>query len=302
LVDRVAAVLLLAAALAVGWQGASALPEPRSEVAAAAYGDGFAVVGGFLPDGSSSTRVDLYSVRDDRWQRLPDLPAPVNHAAAASGGGRLYVAGGYTDGFGRKLRSAYVLERSAARWRALPPMPAVRAAAGAAVVGGKLYVVGGVGPAGLAKQMLALDLARGRWSLLPGPTPREHLAVAGSRTRLYAVGGRTAGFDTNVSTLEEYVPRLGWRRLPPLPGARGGTGATLAGGKIVSVGGEAPSGTIGSVYAYDLARGLWSRLPDLPTPRHGLGVVAVGGRVYAVGGGPVPGLSASGANEFLELR
>jgi non-specific serine/threonine protein kinase len=71
---------------------------------------------------------------------------------------------------------------------------------------------------------------------------------------------------------------------------------------LVSVGGEAPGGTIGTVYGYDLARGTWSRLPNLPTPRHGLAVVAFQGRVFAVGGGEQPGLTVSDANEFLVPR
>jgi hypothetical protein len=69
----------------------------------------------------------------------------------------------------------------------------------------------------------------------------------------------------------------------------------------VSVGGEAPSGTIGSVFAYGPASKRWDRLPDLPTPRHGLAVVAVGRRVFVIAGGPKPGLFVSGANESLDL-
>ena len=71
-------------------------------------------------------------------------------------------------------------------------MPGARGAAGAAIVGGKLYVVGGVGPNGLARRAFALDLKTGRWASIPGPTPREHLAVtaaAGQGLR----GGRAAG-------------------------------------------------------------------------------------------------------------
>jgi N-acetylneuraminic acid mutarotase len=292
--------LLVLAALGLVWRPAAPLPEARSEVAAAALGAEIVVVGGFAPDGRTSARVDAYSPRADRWRRLPDLPVPVNHAMAAAAGARLYVAGGYTTGFRTKLRSAFVLERG--RWRTLPRMPRVRAAGGAAVVGGKLYVVGGVGPAGLARRMLVLDLATRRWSAAAGPTPREHLAVATAGTRVYALGGRMAGFDTNRADLEVYSPLSGrWRRLPPVPEPRGGTGAAVANGTLVSVGGEAPGGTIASVYGFDLARGRWSRLPDLPAPRHGLGVAAVGGRVYAIGGGPQPGLSASAANEVLAL-
>ena len=118
--------------------------------------------------------------------------------------------------------------------------------------------------------------------------------------RLYAIGGRTAGFDTNTRLVETWSPgERGWRRLAPLPEARGGTGAAVVNRQIVSVGGEAVTGTIASVYAYDLARARWRRLPDLPTPRHGLGVAALDGRIYVLAGGRTPGLAVSDVNESL---
>ena len=161
---------------------------------------------------------------------------------------------------------------------------------------------GGRGPSGLAQRMLVFDIARGRWSTVPGPTPREHLAVTAVGGRVYVAGGRKAGYDTNLRLFESYSPLSGrWRRLAPLPSARGGTGAAATAGLIVSVGGEEPAGTIGSVFGYDLARGRWRVLPTLPTPRHGLGVAAVGKRVYVIGGGTEPGLSVSSANESLGI-
>jgi hypothetical protein len=185
-------------------------------------------------------------------------------------------------------------------------MPEGRAAGGAAVVGTKLYVVGGVAPAGnvgrrLATRTLVLDLVRLRWTTITGPTPREHLAVTALGGSVYALAGRLAGIDTNLRTLEAYKPGSGWRHLPPVPGARGGTAAAALNGRIVSAGGEEPAGTIASVYAYDVARSRWTSLPDLPTARHGLGLAAVGGRVYAVAGGTVPGLSVSATNEVLAV-
>jgi non-specific serine/threonine protein kinase len=220
---------------------------------------------------------------------------------AAAANGRLYVLGGY--GRSRaKLRGAWVLT-SGGRWRALPPLPAPRAAGGAAVVRGRLYVAGGVGPAGLARQTFVLDLRRRRWSTLPGPTPREHLAVTAAAGRLYALAGRKAGFDTNTTIFESLAPPARrWRGLPPVPSGRGGTGAAVVGTTIVSVGGEAPEGTIAKVFAFDVPRRTWRRLPDLPTPRHGLAVAAVAGRVYAIAGGTTPGLATSGVNEFLSVR
>jgi N-acetylneuraminic acid mutarotase len=291
---------LAAAASAPSWQSAAAMPLPRGEVAATIVAGEIAVVGGFVADGRNSPRVDAYSPAGDRWRRLPDLPASVDHAMAAAYRGRLYVLGGY--GVARdRLRSAFVLERG--RWRRLRSMPEGRAAGGAVVIGTRLYVVGGVAPTGLARRAMAYDLRRGRWSTIPGPTPREHLAVTAFGGRVYALAGRRAGIDTNVTDLESYRPGArSWTRLPPIPDSRGGTAAAALAGQIVSVGGEEPQGTIGEVYAYTIATRRWRRLADLPTPRHGLGVVAARGRVYAIAGGREPGLAVSGVNEFLPLR
>jgi N-acetylneuraminic acid mutarotase len=165
-----------------------------------------------------------------------------------------------------------------------------------------LYVVGGVTDGGLARSMLSYDPRRNRWRALPGPNPRQHLAAAAARGRIYAIAGRRAGADTNVATVESWAPgEARWRREPPVPEPRGGTGAAVVAGVIISVGSEAPQGTSAAVYAFDTRRRAWRRLADLPTPRHGLGVVAVGQRVIAIGGGPEPGLTVTGANESLAL-
>jgi N-acetylneuraminic acid mutarotase len=276
------------------------MPTPRTEVSAAPFRGGIAVVGGFLANGNTTKRVEFYLPRRKRWQRLPDLPVAVNHAAAASAAGKLYVAGGYGRRQGQMLRTAFVFDGT--RWRSLPPMPEVRAAAGGAVVAGKLYVVGGVTTEVLAKDAFALDLATGVWSFIPGPRPREHLAAAAAGGLVYALAGRLGGIDSNLDLFEAYAPgSQSWTKLAPVPYPRGGTGAAVAGGMIVSVGGEEEGGTIGSVYGYDLARARWRRLANLPTPRHGLGVAALGKRVYAIGGGTAPGLTVSAANESLGL-
>ena len=303
LVACAALALACTSALAAGgsWRSDRPVPAPRTEVAAAAVNGEALVVGGFLGDGTTTGRADAYSPRTNRWRRLPDLPAAVDHAAAGAWLGRMLVAGGY--GPDRSPTSAaWLLERG--RWRALPPMPEPRAAAAGAVEGGTFYVVGGVTSTplgrGLARRALAFDLRSRRWRTIAGPTPREHLAAAAAGGHVYALAGRDAGYDTNRRELEVYDPAGGrWRSLPKIPSARGGTGAAAIAGRIVSVGGEAPSGTIRSVYAYEIAERRWRRLADLPSPRHGLGVVALGGRVRVLAGGQQPGLTVSGANESL---
>jgi non-specific serine/threonine protein kinase len=165
-----------------------------------------------------------------------------------------------------------------------------------------VWVVGGRTRDGLATTMLALDLRTLRWRTLPGPTPREHLAATALGGNVYAIGGRRAGYDTNLAVVQAYDPRTArWRQLPDLPDARGGTGAAAIAGRVVSVGGESPQGTERAVWALRPGTRSWARLPDLPTPRHGLGVVAAGGRVWVVAGGPEPGLSVSGATEGLSV-
>jgi len=295
-----AGLVVMAVGVAAGtWQSGAPLPTKRTEVSGASWRGEVVVVGGYAADGSSVSNVDAYSPETRRWRRLPDLPVAVNHAAATSYRGRLYVVGGY--GATGARRSVYVL--AGARWRALRPMPGARAAAGAAVVRGRLYVVGGVQrPGVLARTAYALDLSGGRWTKIPAPTPREHLAATTDGRRIYAVAGRTAGIDTNLSVLESYTPGArAWRSLPPVPEPRGGTGASFLCGRVISVGGEAPPGTIASVYAFRVSTQQWTRLPDLPTPRHGLAVVALGKRIHVIGGGPQPGLHVSGTNESLDV-
>src|SRR5262249_12458568 len=162
--------------------------------------------------------------------------------------GRLYVVGGYAGGLVGTLRRAFVFAQG--KWRELPRLPAARAAAGAAIVGGRLYVAGGRGPGGFAPRQPRFDTPTRRWAPRPGPPPREPLAVTAGDGRVYVVGGRKAGYDTNVRLFERYSPLTGrWQRLAPLPTPRGGTGAAALAGTIVSAGGEEPAGTIGTVYA-----------------------------------------------------
>ena len=294
------ALVPLAGAAPSQWDSRAMLPLARTEVAAATVGKEIVVLGGFTLDGAASNRVDAYDPSRDRWRRLPDLPVGVHHSMTVGARGKLYALGGYTSA-GAVVRSLHVLEGKA--WRRLPRLPFPRAAAGAAFANGKIVVAGGVAQAGrLAKNALSFDLNTRRWSVLPGPTPREHLGVTSFAGTVYAVAGRTAGIDTNLLTFESYRPGdRRWKRLPPVPDARGGTGAAALRGQVVSVGGEEPQGTIREVLVYRVATRRWTQLDDLPTPRHGVGVAAFGGRVFVVGGGTEPGLTVSTANESLAV-
>jgi non-specific serine/threonine protein kinase len=220
---------------------------------------------------------------------------------AVGAGGRLYVLGGYTVA-GVPLRTVFAIEGGA--WRTLPRMPFARAAAGAGLAGQKIVVAGGVAAGGrLAQNALSYNVRTKRWSVVAGPTPREHLGVTSLAGTVYAVGGRTSGLDTNLLHFESYRPGAkSWTRLAPVPDSRGGTGAAGLLGQVVSAGGEEPAGTIAEVLAYRVAAKRWVRLDDLATPRHGVGMAALGGHVFVIGGGPEPGLTVSSANEALKIE
>ena len=291
------AIAAVSATVAGGWQAGPPLPVARTEVAAAVAEGEIVVVGGYVADGSTTARVDVYEPLRRAWHEGPALPQPLNHAAATTVKGSAVVVGGYA-GAGNPTTTALRLDGNA--WRRLPPLPHPRAAAAAVALEGRLYVVGGVTDGGLARSMLMYAPGRNRWVPLPGTTPRQHLAAAAARGRIYAIGGRIAGANTNVDTVESWAPGEGhWRAERPLPEPRGGTGAATVDGVVVSVGSEALQGTSGAVYGFDVRTRAWSRLRDLPTPRHGLGVVAFGREVIAIGGGPEPGLTVTDANESL---
>ena len=116
-----------------------------------------------------------------------------------------------------------------------------------------------------------------------------------------SAGARPASTRTSCTSRASRPGDRRWRRLQPVPDPRGGTGAAALAGRVISVAGEEPDGTIEEVLEYRIAERRWVRLADLPTPRHGVGVAALGGRVYVIGGGPEPGLTVSSANESLDV-
>ena len=76
----------------------------------------------------------------------------------------------------------------------------------------------------------------------------------------------------------------------------------VVGGRLITAGGESPTGVFDKVEVYDLSTNSWSAGPPMRTPRHGIGVVAVGSSVYALAGARQPSHAASSAvAEVLDL-
>jgi Kelch motif len=282
-----------------GWRSLPPAPSARTEVAAAAVGSRILVIGGYRADGATVATVDVFDTAGRRWDSGPALPLPLNHAMAASVAGTAWIFGGY---LADNSVSAAAFRLDGGRWRRMADLPEGRAAGTAVPVGTRVYLAGGIRPGGgLADRMLVYDTSTDRWSSTTGPpTRREHLGGAGSRGRVYTVGGRTAA--GNLGAFEVYDPATGqWAALPQLPTRRGGLGAAAAcDGRIIAVGGEGAA-TFPQVEAYDPDARTWRSLPPLPTPRHGLGVLVVGTTLYTLAGGPQPGLHVTDTVEAMDL-
>jgi Kelch motif len=181
------------------------------------------------------------------------------------------------------------------KWVDGPPVRHPRAAGGAAVVGDEIVVVGGrVGnPGQLVTQTEVYDGTSWR-DAADIPLPGDHLAVTADWSYLYAVGGRKFSADSNTVAVQRYDPKADrWTALTPTPEPVSGAGAAIVDGRLIVVGGEAPTSVCGAVQAYDLTVSTWTTLPSLDPGRHGLGVTAIGNTLYAVGGATKAGYTAS---------
>jgi non-specific serine/threonine protein kinase len=278
---------------------AAPLPEPRTEVAGAAWRGGIVAGGGLLPDRSASARVDLYDPTRDAWNRLPDLPRALHHHGFAVVDGELWVVGGYEAQGDQWLPTdrAWRLAAPDGDWQQAPSLTVPRG--GLAVVGTDdgVWAIGGVGATGTHRS--TERLVDGAW--IAGPDlaeTREHLAAAARGDEIVVIAGRDGGMPTNRVTTE-FVTADGARPGPDLAVARGGTSAATIGSTVCVAGGETPDGTVAEVECLD--GDTWSTAAHLGEPRHGLAVVALDGHLHVIGGGPTPGLSVSGAHEVFRI-
>ncbi len=294
-----AAVLLLgAAASAQGqWGRRAPLPDANSEIAVAASGGKFYVIGGYPATRVTVATVQVYDAAGDRWVLIAPLPLPVNHAMAAAVAGKVYLFGGQTSAGGRGQRPAFlntVFEFDPARgtWRRRAPMPTARGAGAAAVVDGKIYVVGGRPPRG--SDFAVYDPAGDSWTSLPDlPGQRNHLGAVAIGGRIHVMGGRLGpGFMHPMSADHNiYDPATRrWTRGAPLPRPRGGVNAVAARGCIHVFGGEGIAGDFRGVFpdhdVYDPRTNAWRSLAAMPVPVHGVtGAAFIAGLIHLPGGG-----------------
>ena len=286
-------------ARAATWQARSPAPTARQEVGSAVLDGKVWVIGGLTSAGASAL-VETYDPATDRWADGPPLPIAVHHVAVTVYRNEIVVLGGFVEAsslYARATDRAYVLRGGA--WTELPRLRRPRGAAAAASVGTSLVLVGGRDDAGLIGPTEVFDGTAWR-DAEPVPTRRDHLSAVSDGRSVFTIGGRFISPGATTAALERYDPATNaWERLPNMPTARAGQGAALVKGRIVTAGGEDPTGVFAEVESYDIAAGAWSPLAPLPTPRHGLVVEQAGNQVLALVGGTAYGVAPSKVAEAL---
>jgi non-specific serine/threonine protein kinase len=287
-------IALVATPLTTGatWKRRTDMPVARSETPAAVLDDLIYVAGGF----GAGARADRYDPATDHWEQLADLPVETNHPGIAVSQGQIVVAGGYSMDGASAHQGMWAHRGDANRWEQIGELPEPMGAFGFVAIDGDLYLVGGAldslngEPSAAMWRWLSRE---GQWEVrAPMAHAREHMAVVATGGRIYAVGGREHGRDSDDlgSAVERYDPAAdAWESLAPLPHPRSGLNGAAANGGVIIAGGETSRTVFADVDFLPVKSGDWESLPDLPVAVHGVAIAAVGHRLYAIGGSTLAG-------------
>jgi N-acetylneuraminic acid mutarotase len=83
-----------------------------------------------------------------------------------------------------------------------------------------------------------------------------------------AIGGFSSNFKAALHTVQAYDPRTNrWRKLAPMPTARGDLAAAAVGGRVYVIGGlDAVGHPMATVEIYRVASNTWTSGTPLPAP------------------------------------
>ncbi|WYZ34058.1 hypothetical protein EsH8_I_000334 [Colletotrichum jinshuiense] len=313
---------LAVAASACGgtWEALASIPiAPRQEHTVVAVSNTtLAVVGGIIPGPSglgfnTTSIVQLYDVRTDKWSSATDAPIEVNHPNVATVNGKIYLLGGLSvasDGAWRAFPESWVYDPAIDVWRPVDPTPPgeERGSAAMGVSGKMIYLAGGMRtlePTGEAGEQDTVDFVSAfdteslAWVSLPSaaavlPEGRDHAGAAVIDNKFYVVGGRRRGqrnvkdtvFVLDLENLEDGWTLSGSR----MPTPRGGVMTGAVNGKIYVFGGEGnlaeeSNGIFNETEVFNTKTETWRRLAPMSVPRHGGSATTIGNGIYLPGGG-----------------
>ena len=165
-----------------------------------------------------------------------------------------------------------------------PSLPVPIEETGAAAAGGIFYVMGGFNAAGASLDGV-YEFDGSAWHSGPSlPLPLDHPSAASLDGKVFIAGGHSNGRDS------ARLFRLDgdhWTALASMHFARGGHALVAAQGRLYAIGGNAVSGNVAPVEAYDPAADAWTVITSFPQPRnHVMGFVVASGPCVAGGRSP----------------
>ena len=296
---------------------------PRQEHAVTSIGHQVYIAGGVAYDEDSQfqtlNRVEVYDVREGRWSVAAPIPQLLNHGNLASVDGKLYLLGALSGGSNwTAVPDAYVYHPFNDTWGGVAPMPnhTWRGSSAVGVYDGKVYLAGGMtllepyegGHQNSVSMVSCYDTKTNAWNtdFPPLPEPRQHVGFSVVNSSFYVIGGRENGIYEYHNTV--YAMDLGnpteWKKLAPMPTARGSLSCSPIGYKIYCFGGEGNRGNPDRIFneteVFDTRSNAWAELRPMEVPRHGTGATTVDGQVWIPGGGATTAFFPVGISDSFD--
>jgi sugar lactone lactonase YvrE len=171
------------------------------------------------------------------------LPAAISDTSAATIGDTAYVVGGYATNTPLRSVLAY---RPGHALRDVATLPHPLRYPAVAAIGDRLLVAGGTDGAHARREVLSVDPARHRVTVIARlPAPLGHAAGAALGGTFFVLGGHGDALSGQQATIWAIDPASGrLRRAGRLPVALSDLGATSAGGRILVAGGRDAAGRV----------------------------------------------------------
>ena len=181
------------------------LPQPRSDIVAAAVDGHSYVLGGF--DGANPTADVLETDDGITFHVAATLPVPVRYPALAVVGSTIYLIGGQSvtgrSGDGPPVTDVQAVDLSTGSAQVVSQLPGALTEAEAFVVRGAVFVAGGVRGGIVQRGVFRLDPASGALTLVASlPEPRADAGVAQIGETTYLVGGEGPSRLSSVVALQ----------------------------------------------------------------------------------------------------
>jgi YVTN family beta-propeller protein len=209
------------------------------------------------------------------------LPAPLQNPSSATSGGSVLLLGGLDSD---DVSVGSIVSAGFQSARVIGSLPSVRHDTAAASIGKHVYLFGGGNGPSQFDDIVRVDPATGRWSLvgrLPAASSDSTAATIGETA--YIVGGYTG--TRWLDTIVAFRPGQAAHVVAHLPHAIRYAAVTAVRNRLVIAGGSLENGTASdAVFAYAPATGRVRKIGALPAPTTHAAAATIGDMAYVIGG------------------